>query len=76
MTIREYNDRGIKLTQNGVVNDKSKRIDPKYEMVVYNAMNNNIVSHYTMKSETLADIRTKYLERKLSAHFIGKLGMK
>lgn len=76
MIIIEYNDRSIKLAQNGVVNDKSKLIDLKYEMIIYNAMNDDIVSHYTKISEILADIRTKYLGRKLSAHLIGKLGMK
>lgn len=75
MMIREDNRGCISVAHNDVVNDRTKHIDIKYQLVVDHVRKGNIALEYTPTKRMTADIMTKTFSARRHLYLISKLGM-
>ena len=73
LSIKSDNQGCISVAQNGIMNERTKHIDVKYQMIVHNVAKSNTTISHIPTIEMVADIMTKalavkpfeYLKRKL-----------
>lgn len=74
ITIFEDNQGCISLTKQNVINEKSKHIDVKYQLIVYNVQKGEIDVEYMPTVDMLADVMTKPLMRNRFLYLLKQIG--
>jgi len=75
-TLIHYDNQScIKLSENHVFNDKSKRIEIKYHYIRYMVQRGVVEIQYISTDENIVDILTKPLFRVMYEYFREKIGV-
>ena len=75
-TVYGDNQGCISLAKNGLLNERSKDIDIKYQFIFDNVEKGSINLQYVQSADNLADLKTKALPHALFYQLVLKIGMK